>query len=88
MPIAVAPFLAIPLCAGITYTMGGIRIDGDARVLREDGVAIPGLYAAGSTTGGIEGGPRIGYIGGLAKAAVFGLRAAEHAAGFIGETRR
>jgi succinate dehydrogenase/fumarate reductase flavoprotein subunit len=80
MPIASAPFLAIPACAGITYTMGGIRIDGDARVLRPDGSAIPGLYAAGATTGGIEGGPFIGYVGGLSKAAVFGLRAAEHAA--------
>ena len=81
MPIAKAPFVAIPACAGITYTMGGIRIDADARVLNEAGVPIPGLYAAGSTTGGIEGGPAIGYTGGLSTAAVFGFRAAEHAAG-------
>jgi len=80
MPITTAPFVAIAACAGITNTMGGIRIDGDARVLREDGSAIPGLYAAGATTGGIEGGPFIGYVGGLSKAAVFGFRAAEHAA--------
>ena len=79
MPITTGPFLAIPACAGITYTMGGIRIDGDARVCRDGGGVIPGLYAAGSTTGGIEGGPAIGYIGGLSKAAVFGFRAAEHA---------
>ena len=83
MPIATQPFMAIPACAGITYTMGGIRIDRDGRVLREDGGAIPGLYAAGATTGGIEGGPNIGYVGGLAKAAVFGFRAAEHAAAII-----
>ena len=63
--------------------MGGIRIDPDAQVLREDGGAIPGLYAAGTTTGGIEGGPFIGYVGGLSKAAVFGFRAAEHAAATI-----
>jgi fumarate reductase flavoprotein subunit len=83
MPITTAPFVAIPACAGITYTMGGIRIDGDARVLRENGSAVPGLYAAGTTTGGIEGGPFVGYIGGLSKAAVFGFRAAEHAAATI-----
>lgn len=83
MPIATAPFLAIPLCAGITFTMGGIKIDADARVLREDGRAIAGLYAAGSTTGGVDGGPSIGYVGGLARAAVFGLRAAEHAAALV-----
>lgn len=80
MPIATGPFMAIPVCPGITYTMGGIRIDADARVLHQDGGVIAGLYAAGATTGGIEGGPKIGYTGGLSKAAVFGFRAAEHAA--------
>ena len=77
MPIAKAPFLAIPVCAGITYTMGGIVVDGGSRVLKTDGAAIPGLYAAGSTTGGLEGGPTVGYLGGLAKAAIQGLVAAE-----------
>ena len=81
MPIAKGPFVAIPACAGITYTMGGIRIDTDARVLTEAGTPVPGLYAAGAATGGIEGGPAIGYTGGLSKSAVFGFRAAEHAAG-------
>src|SRR5262249_23209956 len=28
-----APFYAVKLCAGITYTMGGIAIDADGRVL-------------------------------------------------------
>jgi len=82
-PITTAPFLAIPACAGITYTMGGIAIDADARVRHRDGGTIPGLYAAGATTGGIEGGALIGYTGGLSKAAVFGFRAAEHAAASI-----
>jgi predicted oxidoreductase len=69
------------LCAGITNTMGGIAIDAGGRVLRNDGSAIDGLYAAGGTTGGLEGGgDRVGYVGGLIKACVFGLRAAEHAA--------
>ena len=79
MPSLKPPFLAIPVCAGITYTMGGIAIDGHARVRHRDGGTIPGLYAAGSATGGIEGGPLAGYIGGLSKAATFGFRAAEHA---------
>ena len=76
-PIREAPFLAIRLCAGITYTMGGIAIDADGRVLDMSDRPIAGLYAAGSATGGIEGGPKSGYVGGLAKAAVFGLRAGE-----------
>lgn len=79
-PINGPGFLAIPLCAGITYTMGGIVIDADGRALDEQHRPIPGLYAAGATTGGIEGGANAGYVGGLAKAAVFGMRSAESAA--------
>lgn len=78
--IDTAPFFAIPVCAGITYTMGGIRIDRDARVVREDGSIIQGLYAAGTTTGGLEGGEPAAYLGGLTKAGVQGLCAAEHIA--------
>ena len=76
-PIETAPFYAIPICAGITNTMGGIAIDGHGRVRRHDGSMIDGLYAAGGCTGGLEGGGALGYVGGLIKACVFGLRAAE-----------
>jgi fumarate reductase flavoprotein subunit len=79
--IEMPPFFAIPICAGITNTMGGIAIDGHGRVKRPDGSAITALYAAGGTTGGLEGGGALGYVGGLIKACVFGLRVAEHAAG-------
>jgi fumarate reductase flavoprotein subunit len=61
--------------------MGGISIDGHGRVKRPDGSVIAGLYAAGGTTGGLEGGGALGYVGGLIKACVFGLRVAEPAAG-------
>jgi fumarate reductase flavoprotein subunit len=77
-PIERAPFYAIPVAAGITYTMGGIAVDEFSRVLRDSGEFIAGLYAAGSTTGGLEGGEHAAYVGGLCKAAVTGLRAAEH----------
>ncbi len=79
--IETPPFFAIPICAGITNTMGGIAIDGHGRVKRPDGATIAALYAAGGATGGLEGGGALGYVGGLVKACVFGLRAAEHAAG-------
>src|SRR5262245_14282191 len=72
MPIRTPPFFAVPLCAGITYTMGGLKVDADARVLRPNGQPIPGLFAAGGSIGGLEGGPYVGYTGGLAKALVFG----------------
>jgi len=32
--------------------MGGIKIDTDAEVISTDGSVIPGLFAAGETTGG------------------------------------
>lgn len=76
-PLTGPGFLAIPLCAGITYTMGGIAIDAQGAALDTDGRPMAGLYAAGASTGGIEGGANSGYVGGLMKAAVFGLRSAE-----------
>jgi fumarate reductase flavoprotein subunit len=79
-PIETPPFYAIPICAGITNTFGGIAIDGHGRVRRPDASLIEGLYAAGGCTGGLEGGGALGYVGGLIKACVFGLRAAEDAA--------
>lgn len=73
----VAPFYALPIIPGITFTMGGARIDNEAAVLDLEGQRIPGLWAAGSTAGGLHGGPRGGYVGGLAAGLVFGLLAAE-----------
>lgn len=80
MPIVKPPFFAVPMCAGITNTMGGIAINGHGQVLTGDETPILGLYAVGATTGGLEGGPAVGYVGGLVKGVVFGIRAAEHIA--------
>jgi fumarate reductase flavoprotein subunit len=80
MPIEQGPFYALPACVGVTYTCGGIAIDEEGRVRSKEGGIVEGLYAAGSATGGLEGGPNAGYVGGLMKALVFGLRAAEHIA--------
>jgi fumarate reductase flavoprotein subunit len=68
---------AVHVIAGITHTIGGIRIDPAARVIHEDGTPIEGLYAAGADAGGISTG---GYSSGLASALVFGRIAAETAA--------
>lgn len=76
-PIVEPPFRAIRAAAGITYSMGGLAIDREARVLDREARPIPGLFAAGSAAGGMEGGPRAAYLGGLAKAVATGLRAAE-----------
>lgn len=75
------PFHAVPVVAGLTFTMGGLGVDGSARVLDSAGTPLPGLYAAGGTMGGLHGGPDAGYAGGLLEAAVFGLIAGLHIAG-------
>jgi fumarate reductase flavoprotein subunit len=75
-PIRSAPFHAMPICAAITNTMGGIAVDGDGAVLDQSGTPMRGLFAAGSTIGGLDGGPNAGYVGGLIKATI-ALRAAE-----------
>jgi fumarate reductase flavoprotein subunit len=78
-----APYYAARVIAGITFTMGGAMIGPDAAVLTPDRAPIPGLFAAGSTTGGLQGGPNGGYVGGLAPAATFGYIAAESIADLV-----
>jgi succinate dehydrogenase/fumarate reductase flavoprotein subunit len=60
--------------AGITSTLGGLRIDARGHVA-------PGVWAAGGDVGGIATG---GYASGLAAALVFGRIAAEAALGEAG----
>jgi predicted oxidoreductase len=72
------PFAAVRVQAGVTHTIGGLRVDTSARVLDGGGAPIPGVYAAGADVGGISTG---GYASGLASALVLGLTAAETAAG-------
>jgi fumarate reductase flavoprotein subunit len=76
IPVAQPPFYAARTIPGITFTMGGARIGPDAAVIDLEGRPIAGLFAAGSTAGGIHGGPDGGYVGGLGAAATFGLIAA------------
>jgi len=68
------PFRAYPVTGGITFTYGGLRVDGQGSVLRSDGSAIRGLHACGELVGGVFFG---GYPGGsgLTSGAVFGRRA-------------
>ena len=58
--LSTAPFYAIQIAPGIHHTMGGIKINSDAQVIDTEGEIIPGLFAAGETTGGVHGGNRIG----------------------------
>jgi len=73
------PFYGLRVVPGITFTMGGIRIDGRAQALDLEGRPIAGLHAAGDAIGGLMGGSGGGYTGGLSQAVVTGLLAAEAA---------
>lgn len=66
--------VAVHVAAAVTHTIGGLRVDANARVLGEDAVPLDGLWAAGVDAGGIATG---GYASGLAQALVLGLAAAE-----------
>lgn len=48
-------FYAVPVLLGDVGTYGGVITDTDARVLREDGSAIPGFYATGVSTASVMG---------------------------------
>ncbi|MET8978824.1 FAD-binding protein [Streptomyces sp. NPDC004539] len=55
LPIEEPPFYAATILPADIGTKGGLRTDVHARVLRPDGSAIPGLYAAGNTAAAMSG---------------------------------
>jgi tricarballylate dehydrogenase len=70
-PLDTPPFEAYAVTCGITFTFGGLRIDGDGGVIDTDGMPIRGLFAAGELVGGLF---YFNYPGGtgLMSGAVFG----------------
>ncbi|MBQ7886772.1 MAG: flavocytochrome c [Clostridia bacterium] len=78
-PIDNGPFYAGARVPTVHHTMGGVRIDTQARVYNENGEIIENLYAAGEVTGGIHGTNRLGGNA-LTDTVVFGRIAGESAA--------
>ena len=74
-----APFYGLKVVPGITFTMGGVLVNGRCEVLNDREETISGLYAAGDCIGGLMGGYRGGYTGGLMQAIVTGILAGENA---------
>jgi cytochrome b involved in lipid metabolism len=64
------------------YTMGGLEIDPEARVLAPGGVPLPGLFAAGEVAGGVHGANRLGGSS-LLGCVVFGRVAGDAAAAYL-----
>jgi succinate dehydrogenase/fumarate reductase flavoprotein subunit len=82
VPIEEAPFYAIRVVAGATFTYGGVKVNADAEVLDRSDRPIGGLYAAGADCGGIY---TRGYTGGLSMGLAFGRIAGRNAATYIEE---
>ncbi|MER6900232.1 FAD-binding protein, partial [Amycolatopsis sp. NPDC000740] len=75
--LAKAPYYAVRVVPGDLGTKGGLRIDENARVLREDGTVVPGLYAAGNTGAPVMGRTYAGPGATIGPAMVFGYLAAQ-----------
>ncbi|MFE7328610.1 FAD-dependent oxidoreductase [Streptomyces sp. NPDC057565] len=79
-PLEKGPFYAVPVHPGDIGTKGGLVTDATARVLREDGTVIEGLYACGNVSAAVMGGTYPGPGATIGPAMTFGWLAADHIA--------
>jgi 3-oxosteroid 1-dehydrogenase len=79
-PIDKGPYLACKVYPGDLGTKGGLLTDEYARVLRDSGEVIDGLYASGNTTASVMGRTYPGPGSTLGPATTFAYIAANHAA--------
>ena len=79
------PFIAYPLCPGITFTYLGVKVNDRAQVLFNDGKPVGSLFASGEIMAGNILGK--GYLGGIGMTIgtvfgrIAGREAAQHALG-------
>ena len=76
------PFRALRVVGALYHTQGGLQIDGEARVLRADGSALPNVFAGGGAARGVSGPSYWGYLPamGLSAAVTLGRIAGRAAA--------
>ncbi|MGW7208247.1 3-oxosteroid 1-dehydrogenase [Streptomyces sp. NPDC054837] len=75
-PLWLPPYYAFRIVPGDLGTKGGLRTDARARVLREDGSVISGLYAAGNASAAVMGRSYAGAGSTIGPAMTFGYIAA------------
>ncbi len=80
-PLVKGPFYAVKMVLSDLGTCGGLKADERARVLREDGSVIRGLYAIGNTAANAFGTAYPGAGATIAQGLVYGYIAARDAAG-------
>lgn len=80
-PIDQAPYYGVLVYPGEIGTKGGLKTDCDARVLRDNGEPIAGLYAIGNCSASAMGDKYPGAGTTLGPALIFGFAAANHLGG-------
>jgi fumarate reductase flavoprotein subunit len=58
------PYHAVLVTGALFHTQGGLIVDKDAQVLREDGRKMPNLFAGGGAARGVSGPSDWGYLSG------------------------
>jgi len=81
-PVLDGPWYAAKVTGALFHTQGGLVVDGDGRVQKTDGTAMPNLFAGGGAARGISGPGADGYMAGngLLTATSFGKLAGRAAA--------
>lgn len=76
------PYYAIRVTGALFHTQGGLEINVQARVLDQQGQALPNLFAAGGAARGVSGSNDSGYLSGngLLSAVVLGAVAGKNSA--------
>lgn len=82
------PYRALKVRGALYHTQGGLQTDGQARVLRADGSALPNLFAGGGAARGVSGPSSWGYLPamGLCAAVTTGRIAGQAAAALTGSS--
>lgn len=80
-PLA-GPYCAVKVTGALFHTQGGLVVDAEARVLKENGTPLPNLFAVGGAAQGVSGSQASGYLSGngLLTAFAYGYLAGEAAA--------
>ncbi|MEU5834703.1 FAD-dependent oxidoreductase [Streptomyces diacarni] len=87
-PLAKPPYYAVPVVPGDLGTKGGLTTDEHARVLREDGSVLGGLYATGNASAAVMGETYPGPGATIGPAMTFAYAAVGHMAGGAADTAR
>jgi fumarate reductase flavoprotein subunit len=82
------PYLAVRVTGALFHTQGGLQVDGEGRVLRADGRALPNAFAGGGAARSISGPAVTGYLpgAGLCMALTLGRLAGTAAAAIASPT--